>query len=580
MTEILVGKMNSKEDIIGKLEALTKEEISEDIFLKADEMKNEYVTACELKNHELLDKFIEDGGNVNDFTPPKDVLDSRFNELIHILSDRENKFKKQLREEVSAKLSLKRQIVDELEKLGAEESNIGRAFQKFKELQSKWTEVGNVPSKEYKTLQNAFHRHVHNFYYNMKLSKDLRELDFKRNLEFRNALLNKIESLLEIESVRGVEKMLHLYRLEWSDMGPTSLETIEPIRTRYRELTGRVLQRIREFYKERQKKEQQHHEEKKVLLEKLQKISEENFDIPRQWIKMTEIVEQIATDWKKIGHAPKDVNDKIWRDLRTALHVFYKRKREFFATLKSSNKEIKEKKKQLIEQAEAIASAQHESWDAPTENIIGLQKQWKEAGYSERGDEEKLWKRFREVCDKFFEAKRGAFKDRDAEELKNLELKEELIKRLKDFQPTGNAESDIEALKAFSTEWKNIQHVPYKDKERVYEKYKKTLDEKYGMLKIGNSERHLLKFKSNVDMLAHNGKADGFLRKEEMQIKDRIKKLNATIAQYENNLGFFSNAKSMGSLLKDAQENLSKAKEEVLLWEKKLKMLNEAKQQT
>ena len=569
--------MNSKEEIISQLEVLTKEEINEEIFTKADELKNEYVTACELRNHELLDKFIEEGGNAGDFVAPKDVLDSRFNELIHILSDRESKFKKLLREEITSKLALKQEVVDALEKLVAEETNIGRAFQKLKELQNKWTEAGNVPSKEYKSLQSVYHRHIHNFYYNMKLSKDLKELDFKRNLEFRNALLDKIESLLGIESVKGVEKMLNLYRLEWSDMGPTAMETIEPLRTRYRELTGKVLQRIREYYQERQKREQEHLEEKKVLLERLQKISEENFDAPRQWHTMADTVQKIMDDWKKIGHAPKDVNDKIWLDLRTALHVFYKKKRNFFSNLKASNKDIKEKKNQLIEKAEAIATAVHEKWEEATDSIIQLQKEWKESPRSDRNDEEKLWKRFRESCDKFFEAKRDAYKERGAGEEKNLELKEELIKRLEAFTPTGNSSSDIETLKGFSNEWKEISHVPFKEKERIYKKYKDALDAKYESLKISSSQRHLLKFKTNVDMLAQ-GNSDGMLRKEEMQIKDRINKLKATIAQYENNLGFFSNAKSMGSLLKDAQDNLNKSKEELALMEKKLKMLKEVKQ--
>jgi hypothetical protein len=569
----------NKEEIVEKLEELTKEEINEDIFSRADELNNEYIKACEIRNHELMDKFIEEGGNASDFVAPKDTLDSRFNELIHILTDREKKFKKLLKEEVAAKLALKRHILAEIEKLVDSNTNIGKAYKEFKELQTKWTEAGHVPERDYKHLQSEYHRHVHNFYYNMKLSRDLRELDFKRNLEFREALLNKIDSLLSLESIRGVERMLRLYRMEWDDMGPTALDTIEPLRTRYRELTGRVLQRIREFYQERQKKELEHLEVKKVLLDRLQKISEENFDTPKQWSNMTTTVNNILEEWKKTGYAPKNVNEKIWLDFRSALQTFHRKKKEFFNNKKTENKGIKEKKKQLIAEAEAIANAKLESWDQATESIIALQKQWKEAGYAEHSEEERLWKKFREVCNKFFDAKRDSFKERDAEQVKNLELKEELIKRIEAFLPSGDNSTDLEALKSFSNEWKEIQHVPYKEKERIFNKYKKALDSKYESLKIDSSQRHLLKFKNSVDMLAQNEKSSGLLRKEEQMLKERIGKLKATVAQYENNLGFFAKAKGMETLLKDAQDNLNKSKEEVVLLEKKLKMLREAKQQ-
>src|SRR5215207_380476 len=180
-----------KEEIINRLEVLIKEEMTDETFAKADEIKNEYLRACETVTHEQLEKHLAEGGNADDFQSPKDPHDSRFNELILILSDRESKFKKVQRAEVHSKLKAKEEIVLELQKLVGEETNIGKAFNAFKELQAKWNEIGNIPSREYKNIQSAYHRHAHNFYYNMKLSKDLKELDFKRNLEFRTQLLNK-----------------------------------------------------------------------------------------------------------------------------------------------------------------------------------------------------------------------------------------------------------------------------------------------------------------------------------------------------------------------------------------------------
>jgi predicted DNA-binding protein YlxM (UPF0122 family) len=564
-----------KEEIINRLEELIKEEMTDETFAKADEIKNEFLRAHETETHEQLEKHLAEGGNADEFQAPKDPHDSRFNELIHILSDRESKFKKVQRAEVHTKLKAKEDIVNELQKLVGEETNIGKAFNAFKELQAKWNEIGNIPSREYKNIQSAYHRHAHNFYYNMKLSKDLKELDFKRNLEFRTQLLSKIESLLQIESIRGMERMIKLYRMEWSELGPTSPEKTDELRSRYRELIGEVYQKVRGFYKERQKEELENLEQKKILLERLQKLSEEKFDTPKQWQTMTETTQKILDEWKKIGFAPKAENEKMWEAFRNALKVFYTNKRFYFGELKKVQKENREKKTAIIARAEEIASATHDNWDAPGKQIIQLQKDWKEAGRIDAWEENKLWKKFREACDKFFEAKRSSYGERDAEQLKNLEKKEDLIKRLEEFTATGKVDDDLKTLKDFSAEWNAIAHVPYNEKQRVYEKYKKVLDSKYDSMKLESSQKHMLKFRNNVEMLSQSEDSGNLMRKERSTIQDKIKRLQATINQYENNLGFFSNSKNMGGLLKEVEDNLNNAKNELQMLQKKLKMFSE-----
>ncbi len=564
-----------KEEIIKRLEELVKEEMTDETFAKADEVKNEFLRAHETEAHEQLEKHLAENGNADDFQPPKDPADGRFNELILILSDRESKYKKLKRSEVHSKLKAKEEIVNELQKLVGEETNIGKAFNAFKELQTKWNEIGNIPSREYKNIQSAYHRHAHNFYYNMKLSKDLKELDFKRNLEFRTQLLTKIESLLQIESIRGMERMIKLYRMEWSELGPTSPEKTDELRSRYRELIGEVYQKVREFYKERQKEEQVNLDQKKILLERIQKLSEEKFDTPKQWQTMTETIQKILEEWKKIGFAPKAENEKMWDDFRNALKLFYTNKRFFFGDLKKTQKGNKDKKVAIITKAEEIASATHEEWDSPGKQIMQLQKDWKEAGRIESWEENKLWKKFREACDKFFEGKRASYGERDAEQLKNLEKKEELIKRLDEFKATGQTDDDLKTLKDFSTEWNAIAHVPYNEKQRVYEKYKKVLDAKYDSMKLESSQKNMLKFRNNVEMLSKSEDSGNLMRKEQSTIQDKIKRLQATINQYENNLGFFSNAKNMGGLLKEVEDNLSNAKTELEMLQNKLKMFSE-----
>jgi hypothetical protein len=409
----------------------------------------------------------------------------------------------------------------------------------------------------------------------MKLSKDLRELDFKRNFEQRTQLLLKIESLLPMESVRGVERMINLYRMEWSELGPTAPETIEPLRTRYRELIGQVYQKIRADIQDRQKEETENLEIKKKLLERVKGIAEENFDTPKQWQTMTETLNKIFDEWKATGYGPKKENDKVWEEFRGSLNKFYGKKREFFGELKKGQKDNKDRKLAIIAKAEEISKGTYESLDEPTKQILQLQQDWKSAGQIEQWEENKLWKKFREACDAFFTIRREKFNARDAEYIKNLEQKEELVKRVEAFTPTGNHEEDLKAVRAFSDEWKTIQHVPIKEKQRIWEKFKKALDASYDKLKLESGQKHLLKFRNNVESLSQNEDSGGLLRKEKNAIKDKIKRLEATINQYENNLGFFRNSKNMAPLLTEVESNLSRAKEEMSMLQKKLKMFTE-----
>ncbi len=565
-----------KEELLQQLEDLLKEDFSDETTSKADEIKNQYLKACDDVNNEKLQSFLVEGGLAEDFEPAKDPLDVRFGELMHILSDRESKFKKIKTSEVTSKLKEKEKVITDLEKLIAEETNIGKAFHAFKELQTKWNEIGNVPSKEYKNVQSIYHRHAHNFYYNMKLSKDLRELDFKRNFEQRSQLLVKIESLIPMESVKGIERLITLYRMEWSELGPTAPETIEPLRTKYRELIGQVYQKIRAFYQERQKEEVVNIEEKKKILERAKGIAEENFDNARQWQTMTDTFNGLFEEWKKIGVGPKAENDKIWEEFRASMNAFYTKRRNYFLDLKKGQKENKDRKVAIIAKAEEIAKKTHESFEEPTKEILQLQNDWKSAGHVDQWEENKLWKKFRDACDLFFNAKREKFGARDAEQIKNLELKEELVTRVLAFVPGENQDENIKSLRGFSEEWKTIQHVPIKDKQRIWEKFKKALDDCYDKLKMESGQRHLLKFRSNVESLHQSQDSGNLLLKEKNSLREKIKKLQATINQYENNLGFFRSSKNMAPLLVEVESNLKRAKDEMELLQKKLKMFAEA----
>ncbi len=337
-----------------------------------------------------------------------------------------------------------------------------------------------------------------------------------------------------------------------------------------------MLQRIRDYYQQQQQEEAKNLETKKALLERARGIAAETFDTPKQWQTMTETLSRLMEEWKNVGFGPKEANDKIWEEFRQCMNDFYQKKKGFFGELKKTNKAARDKKMELIKHVEDIVATAPESWEEATNSVIKWQKAWKDAGRAEAWEENKLWKRFREACDKFFEAKRGFYNERDSDQIENLKKKEELIARLEAFQPSGNSADDLKALRDFSAEWKTIEHVPFKEKQRIWEKYKKIMDSKYDSMKLEASERHLEKFRSNVELLTQSADSGRMVNREKTFIKEKISKLQHTINQYENNLGFFRNSKNMEGLLKEVEDNLQRAKDEMDLLNKKLKMFNDA----
>ncbi len=562
-----------KDDLIKQLEEFVQEDVSDNLIRKVEEVRNEFEYEINENHNQLLESFLAGGGHTSEFVPAKDPLDGRYKELINVLDERIRKFKKDRKVGQRDVLKLKEDVIDKLNHLISEEENIGRAFSEFKSLQDQWNELGNIPGMTYKNLLSIYHRHVHNFYYSMKLSKDLRDLDLKRNLEFRNAVLDKMNALLSVDSIRTVESQLEKLRIEWSELGPTSRETIEGLRSRFRDAFVAVTDKIKAHYLGRQDEENKRIQAKKQLIEDMIAMSQKEVESPKGWQYQTEAVVEKITAWRKSGYIPRKESDALWKEFKAALNEFYLKKKNFFGNLKQGNKDLKEKKKAFCEKAESYAT--RTDWDVATKEIIQLQRQWMDERRLERKEEDRMFKKFRAACDVFFEARENQFKERNAQYVKNLELKEAFIVRLMEFKPSDNIADNLKTLKDFQTEWIEIGHVPIKNKDAVFKKYHDALDKKYDEMRINQADLFLMKFRNKIEQLANHSNGEELLMKERRFIADQGKKLEAVIKQYENNLGFFKNAKSAGSLLGDVEENLRKAKEDHEIIKKKLKIFSE-----
>jgi hypothetical protein len=345
------------------------------------------------------------------------------------------------------------------------------------------------------------------------------------------------------------------------------------LRTRFREAFLAVTDKIKAHYQGRQDEEHRRIEAKKQLIEELIALSQQEVSSPKAWQTQTEAVVAKIAEWRKSGYVPKKESEALWTKFKAALDEFYLNKKNYFGDLKKENKDLKERKKAFCEKAEAFGN--RSDWDVATKELINLQRQWKEERRLERKEEDRMFKRFRAACDVFFEARQNQFKERDEQFVKNLELKEAFIVRLREFTPSDNVADNLKALKDFQTEWTQIGHVPIKDKDAVFKKYHDILDKKYDELRINQADLFLMKFRNKIEQLANHSNGEDLLRKEKMHIADHSRKLEAVIKQYENNLGFFKNAKSAGSLLGDVEENLRKAKEEHEIIKRKLKIFSE-----
>lgn len=527
---------------------------------------------------ELFDKFIAEGGNKEDFVAEPSDAEKRFNASLQLFKDKKALFLEKIEKEKQKNLEDKKNIIEGLRILVENETNLKVLNDKFKEFQEKWKEIGPVPQSESTNLWQNYHFYVEKFFDILRINKELRSLDLKKNLELKIKLCETAESLLLQDSINQSFKALQQLHEEWKEIGPVSEDKKDEIWERFKNASDQINQRRREYYDKLFTEQQNNYNAKVVLCEQAEELTngktvesvKENNEIADKLTEMLKI-------WKTIGPAPVKLNDEVWERFKSTLDKFFQAKKEYFQQVKDEQMQNYNKKLDLAIQAEGIAT--RTDWKNATEDILKLQEEWKAIGTVPRKYSEQIWKRFRAACDKFFAAKAEYFTNAKEIEADNLQKKEALIEQILNYEFGEDRNANLDAIKEYQRQWTEIGFVPKKDKDRVYTAYREALNKRFADLKVSADDVRRSSFKNKIDNILSNPNADRLLDKEKKFLVNKLQQLKDDINLWENNLGFFANSKNADILKQEFSRKIEAAKKEVKDLEYKIKMMNSPKKE-
>lgn len=495
-----------------------------------------------------------------------------FDAAVVAFKEREKAWRHKVAEEQRANLALKEAMLDRLRKIIQEEENIGAAFAAFHEVREEWEKVGDVPGDKYKEIHDTYYRLRDDFFYNINIYKELQDNDLKRNLAAKEALLEQAKQLGEIEDMMAREKAARNLQRQWLDVGPSPRENYKELGDEFFGIVRPIYDAVKEHYDALRAGQTVAAENKENLIESMRAlVAEEVEDSHPAWSEATSKILALQKEWKATGFAGREKNEELWTRFRDLADVFFKRKQLFYDQLKEQGKENREQKEALIAAAEALKDST--DWRNTTDELIKMQKQWKDIGPCSAGEEQRLWRKFRKAQDVFFKAKKAQFADRHESEAANLKEKQALIDRIEQFELTGDRKADLDQLKAFSTDWNGIGHVPRKDLDGVMTRFRAAMDAKYDALSALRSERSIEHYRERVDNLASNDSNQ--LRREQNILREKIDRLKNRVTKTEENIERFT-GKGAEAIREQYEKSIRADKREIEEIKEKLRLLRAA----
>lgn len=536
-------------------------------------LKSNFLRICKEERDKEMEQFILDGGDAESYEHVEDPLEIRFKAAFGIFRDNKLKYNEALEEQKVVNLQQKSAILEELKQLINSEETLKKTYDEFRNLQDRWKEIGQVPATEITNLWNNYHFLVEKFYDKVKINRELRDLDLKKNLEAKIELCEKTEELLLEKSVTKAFKLLQKYHDEWKEIGPVPQEKKDEIWERFKNTTDKINQVRREHYSKIQEEQQGNYDAKAAICEKIEELLNDSINSIGAWQKKSNDVNELFKVWKTIGPAQKKLNDEIWARFKGSMDAFFSNKKEFFSRLKEQQLENYNRKLQLCVEAEALADSKE--WKKATDRIKKLQEEWKKIGPVPKRHSDKIWKRFRSACDAFFTSKSEHFSGIKGVEEENLRLKRELLERIKAYEIKKERSENMEAIKAFQREWMAIGYVPMKYKEATQDEYRKSIDALFDKMKLNENEISTAQYRNMVEGMKDDPESRDKVRKERNILTNKITKLREEISVLENNIGFFSGSKQSEIMRAEYEKKINRAKNDVKVLEAKLKILNE-----
>jgi len=560
-------------ELINALRDLLAETTNEDIKDEVDRIKINFYKKHRANIEAEKAAFLADGGAEEEFEPGNAPYEDDLKNLLREYRQQKNERSKHMEEEKEQNLEIKYQIIEDIKSLVNRDESINKTFHEFRDLQQKWRDTGLVPQSKLKDLWETYHHHVENFYDYIKINKELRDLDLKKNMEAKIALCEKAEELLVEPSVIKAFNILQKYHEQWREIGPVPRDKKDDLWERFKAATSKINKKHQEYFEDRKEDQKKNLEAKTALCEKAEEIATLELHNHKEWDEKSRELIELQKVWRTIGFAPKKENNRIYERFRSACDKFFDAKRDFYAHNKELQQNNLQRKLDLCVQAEALKDSN--DWKKTTDEFIRIQKKWKEIGPVSRKQSDAIWKRFRAACDYFFDQKSEHFSTVDHEQVDNLKKKIELIEEIKNYKLTRDEDQDLDQMKEFQRRWTEIGHVPYKDKDKIQNEFRNAVNSHFDHLKIDDHKRNVLKFKSKMSNFSETSRGQNKMRFERDKYVAKMKQLENDLALLNNNIGFFANTKNAESLIDDVNKKIQATMEKIELLKEKIRIIDE-----
>ena len=584
ITETPTEEANAEEQVETTSRLTTKEEVlarMKELALNAesagkqelDSLKQSFYKFHNAELEAAKKQFIDNGGSEEDYAPQSDAIEEEFKNVMAIIKEKRSAQMAELERQKEENLQIKLSIIEELKELVESPDDANKSYTEFKKLQQQWNETKLIPQAKVNELWKSYQLYVEKFYDILKLNNEFREYDFKKNLEIKNRLCEAAEKLADEEDVISAFHQLQKLHQEFRDTGPVAKELRDEVWNRFKAASTVVNRRHQQHFEALKEAEQHNLDQKTVICEIVESIEYDELKTFSAWENKTQEVIALQTKWKTIGFAPQKMNVKIFERFRHACDDFFKKKGEFFKTLKEGMNENLEKKKALCEKAESLKEST--DWKATADTLTKLQKEWKTIGPVPKKHSDTIWKRFISACDYFFEQKNKATSSQRSVELENMEKKKEIITRLNAIDESIDTEEASKQVRELMKEWGTIGHVPFKEKDKLYKQYHSLVDQLFERFNISASNRKLSNFKSNISNIQSGGSQT--LYREREKLVRAYENMKSELQTYENNLGFLTSASKKGnSLLTELNRKVEKLKADLELVLQKIKVIDES----
>ena len=560
----------SKEELLAALTELSQKEATDIGRDEVSRLKQQFYAIRKNEIEKEKAEFIANGNEEAAFAAKTDELEEKFKEALNVIKEKKAVLLAAQETQRQNNFEQKAKILDEIKTLAADTDNVNRTFNRFKELQQEFKNVGEVPptvaTEQWKQYQDA----VEAYYDQLKINKELRDYDFKKNLEIKQLICEEAEKLTEETDIIVAFKRLQDLHEKWREVGPVAKDIREEIWGRFKDASAIINKKYQAYFEERKNREQENENAKTAICERIEALDFESLKSYSAWDEMTKVILEAQEDWKKLGFASKKMNNVLFARFRETCDKFFEMKANYFKNIKDDLASNLEKKIALCEKAEALKDST--DWKKTTDEFVALQKEWKTIGAVAKKHSEVVWRRFLAACDYFFEEKKKKTSGVRQTEQANLKLKKEVIAKLGAIAEDTPREEAIKQVKELMAQWQEIGHVPYREKDKVYEAYRAKVDELYKRFDMRGSQARMSNFEDSVNEMS--GDENKLYRERERLMRNYEQKRNE-LNTYENNMGFFnSKSKSGDSMLRELERKIQRIKEEIATLEQKIKVID------